>query len=254
MSIIRNFIGGLGPRHRTDADPGVENIDFDEITARLELAKLEVDRARDQLTNEITSYYDKMQTALRTNDTDTAEMIAAEIVLKKKVLTALTAYSKLLGIAIQRVRDARSIEALIKSIAPLDYWLRATNSYLALISPELVSRLSNVMVSAESLIREVGVLANNMPTAKVEIDPEARQEIAYALAELGIRVQTQSQEDIEKSLLEYVRTRGGRISLSVAARDLNMSPEAVKRALESLEAKGLVKIHRITEASAESTV
>ncbi|MEM1927223.1 MAG: hypothetical protein QXS85_00565 [Acidilobaceae archaeon] len=250
-SIFRSIVEGLGFKTRHTPDHDVSDIDFDEIAARLELAKLEVDRARDQLTSEIAGYYDRMQAALRASDSDTAEMIAAEIVLKKKILTALTAYSKLLGIAIQRVRDARNIETLIRSIAPLDYWLRATNSYLAQVSPELVGRLSNVMVSAESLIREVGVLADNMPVAKVEIDPEVRQEIAYALAELGIRVQSQSQ-DLEKALLDYVKTRGGRISLSAAARDLNTTPEAVKRALESLEAKGLIRVHKAPEALAEA--
>lgn len=254
-SIIRNLVGGFGFKSRPDQSQSVEGIDFDEIVARLEFAKLEVDRTRDQLTNEITSYYDKMQNALRANDNETAEMIAAEIVLKKRVLAALTAYSRLLGMAVQRVRDARSIEALVKSIASLDYWLRATNVYLATVSPELVGKLSNVIVSTENVIREVGVLADNIPIARVEVDPEVKQEIAAALAELGVKIQTPSQtsQDLEKALLEYVKTRGGRISIPRVARELNTTPEAVKKALESLELKGLVKIHRVSETPVETT-
>lgn len=252
MDVIRSIVGGFGFKDRVDSDHGSDSIDFDEIAARLELAKLEVDRSRDQLTNEITSYYSKMEAALRANDSETAEMYAAEIVLKKRVLTALTAYSRLLGMAIQRVRDARNIEALVKSIATLEYWLRATNSYLAIASPELVGRLSNVIVSTENLIREVGVLANNIPTARVEVDPEVKQEIAAALAELGVKVQPQTPQDLEKAVLDYVRAKGGKISINKVARELNTTPEAVKRALESLEAKGLVKIHRVAETPAES--
>ncbi|MEM4558709.1 MAG: hypothetical protein QW208_02000 [Acidilobaceae archaeon] len=246
LDVVRRVFG-LG----TKAKSLNEGVDFDEVMAKLQIAKMEVDRVKNQLIDEINRFYDKMIEAAKNKDNDTLELTATEIVLKKKVLTSILTYSKLLTLAIQRLDDARNIDTLVKVLAPLEYVMRATDDYIATISPETALKLSSLLEATERVIRGVEMTASYMPSARIiELDPEARQEIARVVAEANresemiVKTPSRLEDSLEEKLLEYIRSRGGSISISIAARELNVKPEDIWRTLEKLEDKGLVKIYR----------
>lgn len=232
--------------------PGVgdQPVDFDEVIARLQLAKMEVDRLKEQIVGEISSYYDRMVEAVRAGDSESLELAAAEVVLKKKILTSVITYSKLLALAVQRLRDARDVETMVKVLAPLEYVMKAADDYLASVSPETVMRINSVLEATERVIRNTQVTASLLPMARVEFDPEVREEIARAVAEANresdsiVAKARSPRVDLEEALLDYIRVSGGVINIARAARDLNASQEDVKNALESLQSKGLIKLHR----------
>ncbi len=229
---------------------GDQAVDFDDVIARLQLAKMEVDRLKEQLISEVTSYYDRMVEAAKVGDSESLELTAAEVVLKKKILTSVITYSKLLALAIQRLRDARDIETMIKVLAPLEYIMKAADDYLASISPEAVMRINSALEATERVIRGAQVTASLLPQARVELDPEVREEISRAIAEANresdsIVARVRSlQSDLEEALLNYIKASGGTINVVKAAKDLNTTPEAVKATLEALESKGLIRVYR----------
>lgn len=232
--------------------PGVgdQPVDFDEVIARLQLAKMEIDRLKEQLVNEISGYYDRMVEAVRAGDSESLELTATEVVLKKKILTSVITYSKLLALAIQRLRDARDVETMVKVLAPLEYVMKAADDYLASVSPETVMRINSVLEATERVIRNTQVTASLLPMARIEFDPEVREEIARAVAEANsesdsivARVRS-PRADLGEALLEYIKASGGVINIAKAARDLNASQEDVRRALESLQSRGLIRVHR----------
>nr|MEB3860089.1 hypothetical protein [Desulfurococcales archaeon] len=161
---------------------GIEGLDYDDLVARLQVAKLEVDRIRQHLVNEIREHYESLQEAARSRDKEAMAASAAEIVLKKRVLRSVIAYGKLIETAIQRINDARNIEAIIKAITPLDYVLATMNDYLSTISPESVAKLNSVISQAEMMVRSTSSLASSLPVAKQEpLDPEVQKLIENAL-------------------------------------------------------------------------
>lgn len=250
LSVLRKVTSMVGFRPSVES----EGVDFDEIIARLQLAKMEVDRLKEQLVNEISSYYDRMVNAVRTGDSEALELAAAEVVLKKKILTSVITYSKLLALAIQRIRDARDVETLVRVLAPLEYVMKAADDYLATVSPETVMRINSVLEATERVIRSTGLTASMLPSVRVDLDSEVREEIARAVAEASREsdsiVSRAHRDNLEEKLLEYIRGSGGIINVGKAARDLSTTPEAIKAALESLQAKGLIKLHkRVSEAS-----
>lgn len=246
LSVVRRIASAISG-WRFDVEE--QRIDFDEVIARLQLAKMEIDRLKEQLVNEISSYYDRMVNAARSGDSETLELTAAEVVLKKKILTSVITYSKLLALAIQRIRDARDVETLVKVLAPLEYVMKATDDYLASVSPETVMKISSVLETTERLIRNTQVTASLLPSARVEVDPEVREEIARAVAEANRESESlvsgvRTSIDMERALLDYIRSSGGIINVSKAARDLNTTPEVIRATLESLQSKGLIRVHR----------
>lgn len=254
LGTIRRIVGSWAGE-RGDA------VDLDEIVARLELAKIEVDRTRDRLMQEIEKEYGRMIEAAKRGDEETSELTAAELVLKKKVLTFVITYSKLLAMAIQRLKGARSIEMIARELATLEYVMKATSDYLLTTSPEVTLKLHNIMEATANVIRSAEISVSSLPSKHyAEVSPEIRQEIARVLAEAkkesdqivpsvtapkaAKAEQRVDQGAIEERLLQYVIARGGHISISQASADLGVSPEQVRHALKALEEKGKIQIHR----------
>jgi predicted transcriptional regulator len=248
--------------------------DFDDLIAKLQIAKMEVDRVRHQILEEVRAHTARLIEAVKRKDRDAIQIHAAEIVLKKKLLAALTTYSRLLELTIVRVQDARSIESLAKALAPLEYALRAMDDYLAATSPEVAARLASVVETAERVVRSTSFLAGNLPRAPspADLDPEVQREIARVMAEVSREVnelvpsvgvepveparpqkraekqassgreRRLSEEEIDKALLDYIKRKGGVVKLSEAAKELGVSKEEVVMALRRLHRKGLIKI------------
>ncbi|MCS7107374.1 MAG: winged helix-turn-helix transcriptional regulator [Acidilobaceae archaeon] len=226
-------------------------LDYDEIVTRLEMAKLEVDRIKGQLIDEIGKQYDRMINAAKSKDKDNLQLMASELVLKRKVLTTVIAYSKLLELAIRRINDARNIESIARALAPLTLVLKASDEYLSAVSPQIVASLTSVIELTSSVSKRVEATASYLPVANLgEIDAETKQEIARAMAEASreseeiVKVPQVYQKDLEERVLNYVRSRGGHISISAAAKELGVTPAEVRKALEALENKGVIRVFR----------
>jgi len=251
-----------------------QQFDFDDIIAKLQMAKMEVDRVKYQLVEEVRALKRRLIEALRRRDRDAVQINAAELVLKKKMLAAISTYSRLLELTIARVHDARSIEALAKALAPLEYALRAMDDYLSATSPEVAARLASVVETAERVVRGTSFMASNMPRAPspAELDPEVQREIAMVIAEvrremkellpdvddIDVSVEPRrsgafesrasktsrrlSDEELERRLLDYIKSSGGVIKISEASRRLGVAKEDVVRALRRLSEKGLISI------------
>ncbi|MFN4045990.1 MAG: hypothetical protein ACK4H7_01450 [Acidilobaceae archaeon] len=256
VDIVKRIVSGVswGVRPRVFPDDGV---DFDDIVARLHMAKMEVDSLKEQLVRDVDGLYDSMLSAARRGDGESLELMAAEVVLKRKILASVITYSKLLALAIKRINDARNIETLVKVLAPLEYVMRAAGDYLTAVSPETAARLNSIIESTERVIRSTDITASYIPAARLDLDPEVRQEIARVVAEANresemltsSRVKTISLED---RLLEHIKSGGTVINVGKVARELNVTPEDVREALKSLEAKGLIKLYR-REAEASTS-
>ncbi|MCE4602049.1 MAG: hypothetical protein F7B18_02585 [Desulfurococcales archaeon] len=240
--------------------PGPE-IDYDEIIARLQVAKMEIDRMKYQLLSEIDKLNTRLLEAARRRNMDAMEEYAAEIVLKKKVLKSVIMYQKLINIAINRVNEARSIESLVKALAPLDYAMRGMNEFLYTMSPEIVTKLNAIKESTERLIRGTDMLADGLPRGRVNlgVDEEVKREIARALREAqvesdklipnipiqGIAREKIKKRDLEKELLDYIKKSGGGvINLKKASEELGVDVAELKKALYRLQEKGLIKVSR----------
>ena len=252
VDILRKLTGFVGHSEEGDILLVGESIDFDEIVARLQIVKMEVDRIKDQLVNDINVYYDRMLAAARSNDRETLELSAAELVLKKRVLRAVMTYSKLLNIAIARINDARSIDALVKALTPLDYAMKAMDEYLSTVSPETAAKLSSIIESTERFIRSTSLAASYLPTARSmgELDPEVKREIARIVAEVQREAEEIAPEprirefskSLEERLVDYIKRSGGVIKVSQAAKELGVDREEIIKALRRMHEKGLIRL------------
>jgi len=245
-----NYLEGVGV---------AEALDYDDIIARLQVAKNEIDRIKSQLMNEINDYHDRLIDAIRNNDKDAMEEAAAEIVLKKKVLRGVLAYGKLINMAIHRINDARSIEAIARSLASLEYALVGMSDYMNALSPDVTAKLVSVIESAERVIRGTNVMASNLPRPvnPLEMDPEIREEIARAMKEAQIESEdllkippTIRTRSLEEELLDYIKKNNGVVNIRKASQELGVTAEDIKKALFNLYRKGVIKISTSRESEA----
>ncbi len=248
---VPNDLSGVG-QHVQPA------IDYDEIISRLQMARMEIDRMKYQLVNEIDKLNTRLLEAARKRNMEEMEEYAAEIVLKKKVLRGVLLFQKLISISIERINDARSIEALVKALAPLDYAMKGMNEFLYTAGPEIMSTLSSIKESTEKLIKGTDMLASNLPQGKVSftIDEEVRREIARALREAqvesdrlipsipieGIARERLRHRNLERELLEYIKRNNGVLNVRKAAKELGITPDDVRRILFKLQEKGVIKV------------
>ncbi|WP_131159979.1 hypothetical protein [Aeropyrum pernix] len=267
IDIVRKLgIISWSPGAKAGHEPGYgeEGVDYDEILARLQLTKTEVDSMKNIVLAEINRFYDRMLDAARRRDYDALHINAAEIVLKKRILKALTMYSRLIELAIVRIQDARSIESLAKALAPLEFAMRAMDEYLAATSPEIAARLTSIVQSTERVVRSTALTVNNIPVpaATVEIDPEIKREIRRVLSEVSKEVDDLvpdperimggrggGEDEIDQKVYEYVKRSGGVVRISKIAAELGVEKEDIIKSLRRLQQKGLIRIASGREAA-----
>lgn len=265
--------GGVG----IDAEPV---FDFNDVLGRLQLALSEIDALKQQIVGEIQDLYSRMLSAARRNDRDSLEFYAAEIVIKKRILTAVLAYSKMLRMAIARIQDARNLEQVARVMMGIEYAMRGLDEYLSAVSPEIAAKLSGIISVTEKTVAETGLMARNLPlpASPAQLDPDVEKEIAKVMAEVsrevdelvptrgieevvaatgraatGVQAKKEagtqapgriSEEELDKRLLDYIKSKGGRLRLSEAARELGVTPEDVRASLRRLQEKGLIRVRR----------
>ncbi|WP_292319242.1 hypothetical protein [Caldisphaera sp.] len=248
--VVKKFFA-RGQYKETGLNQG-EGIDYDEILAQLGIVKMELDRIKTTIINEIQGYYEKMIDSKRSNDNEGAEMSAAEIVLKKRVLKAVLAYGNMIELAIRRIQDTRSLESIVKVLAPLKYAMSSMDEYLSGFAPEAVTSLSNVLEETEGVIRKTGIISNTIPQGKSvsELVPEASELITSAIAkaqkeaeQLSPKVpETFDPEIIERKVFEYIKEKNGVLSLKKASEELGIPLNIIKATLYRLEARGIIKV------------
>ncbi len=229
-----------------------ESINYDEILAQLGLVKMELDRIKTTIINEIQNYYEKMISSKKLNNTEDMEMSAAEIVLKKRVLKAVLAYGNMIELTIRRIQDTRSLESIVKVLTPLRYAMSAMDEYLTGFAPEAVTSLSNVLEETENVIRKTGLITNSIPQGRSisELVPEASELITNAIAkaqkeaeQLSPKVpETFDPEIIERKVFEYIKDKNGVLSLRKASEDLGIPLNVIRETLYRLEARGVIKV------------
>ncbi|MDP8002685.1 MAG: hypothetical protein ACP5I6_02090 [Caldisphaera sp.] len=254
--VVKKFFA-RGQSYKETSLSQEEGIDYDGILAQLSIVKMEIDRVKTSLVNEIQGYYEKMVSSAKSKDTENMEINAAEIVLKKKVLKAVLAYGNMIELAIRRVQDTRNLESIIKIIGPLKYAMSAMDEYLTGLAPQAVTSLSNVIEATEGVIRKAGVITNAIPQGSSisELLPEASELMANALAnaqkeadQLSPRVPDSfDPEVIERKVLDYIRQTNGVLSLKKASQELGIPLNIIKDTLYRLEARGIIKVDLPTQ-------
>lgn len=235
---------------------------FTELLTRLKMSQEELDRLKRKLVDELHRLKESMIIALKNNDKDTAETIAADIVLKKKVLKGIIAYIKLLSIMESRLETARTLDNVTAIARYMDPILRGLGEYIESVSPEFVATLYSTRDVVSQIYRSTSALADTMPSklSITEFDSEVRDLIKQAMEEAHIESEalvpevpkTIDYEELEAKLIDYIKARNGIISLKAAARDLGVSPKVVKEVLYRLASKGIITVSK-NKANAEAT-
>lgn len=236
-----------------------EGIDYDEILAQLNIVKSEVDRFKLKILNDINAYHAKLISAIKAHDNEGIELSASELVIKKRVYKLVATYGHLISVAIERINDARTVESIVKAVAPLQYAMNAISNYLSGLAPDASASLASVFESTESVIRKVNMISNMLPESRsiAMLDDETKKVIAEAMKEAQEETErltpevprSVNPEAIEEKLIEYIRASGGVIRISKAAEYLGVSTEVVKDLLARLQAKGVLKVESMGQTT-----
>ncbi len=260
IDVVKKAFSWGGERAETAGVPDqAEGINYDEVIGQLNIARAEVERVKLRLLTDMNEYYERLVRALKAKDEEAAAFSASELAIKKKVFKVVAAYEKLLGVAIERISDARNIEALVKMLAPLQYVMEAVNNYLSGLAPDVTASLTSVIESTEGIIRRVHLISSVLPEAKslALYDQEVKELMAKAMKEAGEEAEKVAPkvppaydlEALEKKFVEYIRASGGVISVRQAAQSLGVPAEVVRELLARLEAKGVIKVEPVASGS-----
>jgi division protein CdvB (Snf7/Vps24/ESCRT-III family) len=270
VGIIKRILGGKGglsaswdAEAEVTAGVGLElgaeaegGLDYDGVMANLEYKRMEVEQVKDIVIREIKESYDSIVKSLKEGDRETAELLAAEVALKKNIVKALSLVSKLLKLAIARIKTAKTAEEAVKALGPVVAVLRSVGPYLSNVSPELAVQISAIRDEIERLYMVPGLNVSGIDTKSVldmapeakkilrEAAKEASEELSYLLPEEPTEA-TRSVDSIEElsgKLLEYIKENNGRLSLRRASKELGVPEELVKAALYYLEKKGVIRV------------
>ncbi len=230
------------------------SFDFDELLARIDVARDEIDRLRYRLEQEIGEMKLKAIKAIRAGDRDTAETIAADIVVKKKLLKGLTVYSKLLALLKSRLKTAKDLTSIAQIAGVINGVSRIIEGYAEDIGAEWVARIvetqhlveritSNNLVAVEHMPErvEMGTFSNEISDELAQIFKEAHVESESLVSDVPGAI---DYEVLEEKLVEYIRANNGVLSIKKAARELGVSPKIVKEVLYRLAKKGVIKVSK----------
>ncbi len=257
-SSAMDYLNGVGLREFG------QQVDYDEIVASLEVKKLEIERLTGMLVHEVKDSYARIVDAMKNNDRETAELIAAEVAMKNTLIKALAMVSRLLHLAISRIKTAKSADELAKILGPAVVMLRNLNDYMASVAPEVAAQLSAIKDEIERLYAIPGINLDYLKIKGVtDLVPESKEILRKAYEEAskdverllppppeeasGVRIV--DLEELQEQLLEYIKRNEGRINITKAARELGVTPELIRKALFRLEEKGVIRLTRVQTSS-----
>ncbi|MEB2836482.1 MAG: MarR family transcriptional regulator [Desulfurococcales archaeon] len=268
VGIIRRILGRdasqpvWDARAASDVTSGVglgvtdDYADYDSVMANLEYKRMEIEQVKEMVAMEIKETYDAIVRSVKEGDRETAELLAAEVALKKNIVKALSLVSKLLKLAVTRIRTAKTTEEAVKALGPVVAVLRSVSPYLSNVSPELAVQIASIREEIERLYSMPGLQVQGLDTKGIlDLVPEAKNVLRQAVREASEDVSkllpeepreaSEVEVDIEEAaarLIEYIKANGGRLNVKKAAQELGLSPSLVRAALRHLEKRGLVKL------------
>ncbi len=268
VGIIRRILGRdasqavWDARAASDVTSGVglgvadDYADYDSVMANLEYKRMEIEQVKEMVAMEIKETYDAIVRSVKEGDRETAELLAAEVALKKNIVKALSLVSKLLKLAVTRIRTAKTTEEAVKALGPVVAVLRSVSPYLSNVSPELAVQIASIREEIERLYSMPGIQVQGLDTKGIlDLVPEAKNVLRQAVREASEDVSrllpeepreaSEVEVDIEEAaarLIEYIKANGGRLNVKKAAQELGLSPSLVRAALRHLERRGLVKL------------
>ena len=232
--------------------PFKEGFNYDDVLAQLNIVKGEIDRAKLLLMDEVARYSEKLKAAIRSRDNEGIIEAASELAIKKKVLKAVATYSKLIEIAMERIKDSRNLEAIASTLSSLQYAMNSMSQYLSNLAPDVMSRLLTLTELTESVINKAKLLSASIPEPKslAVLDDEAKKLIAEAAREASEETEriapkvpaTFDPAVLEARLLDYIKANNGVLSISKASEALGVPPEVVRELLARLQAKGVIRL------------
>jgi DNA-binding Lrp family transcriptional regulator len=268
VSVLRKFFSRLSGEQQWDEPEatdylkgvglGHREVDYDEIAANLEVRRLELEQMMGMLVSEVKESYSKIVESIRGGDRESAELLAAEVAMKNTLIKALAMVSKLLKLAVSKIKTAKSVEELAKVLGPAVIMLRNINEYMVSMAPEVAAQLSAIKDEIEKLYAIPGINLEHMRIRGItDLVPESKEVLRKAYEEASKdlerilppppaearEVKPVDLEELQEKLLQYIRERGGRISIKRAAEDLGVSPEVVRKALFRLEERGIIRLH-----------
>jgi len=226
---------------------------FSNIIAQLEVARDRAKQVYYKMTNELEKLHARFHDAVMRKDRDSAELIAAEIVVKKRHLKVLLAYTKLLEAAITRINNTRDLTNVAKIFASMNVVMKSMEGYMYDF-PELLAQMAQFATATQNVISQTSLVSKSlpMPASISELDPEVKRMIATAFEEAEKETRnlvpsipeplTIDYGELEKKLLDYIKANGGVLNVKRAAQYLGVSPRIVKEVLYRLEKKGVVRI------------
>ncbi len=264
VDILRRIIGGRGgqvwdassyadPTAGVGIDYGDEgSIDYDALLANLEIRREELEHVKNVIINEIKDSYNTLVKAMRAGDRETAELLAAEIAVKKNIAKALTMVTKLLSVAAARIKTARTTEEAIKVLNPVLAILRGMSPYLSNVSPEIALQVSAIRDEIERMYSIPSIQMPSIDTKSVlEMIPDAKNVLRQAAREAAEELEKELPEEapstidievLEDAVIEYIRSHGGRINIRIAAEELGVSPKLIRYVLSRLEERGVIRL------------
>ncbi len=109
--------------------------------------------------------------------------------------------------------------------------------------PRLEAKLEPAQTQIKQMVALAASCAQSVGSETIETDENSSQNLISfrkaEIQEISLRV---GKPTLEDALLEYVRKSGGEIDLTLCSRELGASCEDVEKALQSLGAKGKIKI------------
>jgi len=241
-------------------DPGP---DFDSLLANIRMARDEIDRHRLMLMDEIARLKQEAVAALRSGDREGAEMIAAEIVMKKNLLKGLIIYYKALNLLEVRIKTTRNLADIVQISRLMGEMARVITPYAEEAGAEWAATILKTQEMLDTLARSNSILIDTLPKTSVplarseevqkqfmEIVKEANIESESLVADIPAPI---DYEELEEKLIDYIRANNGVINVKKAAKALGVSPKIVKETLYRLVKKGVIKVSKNGGGEAEAT-
>jgi uncharacterized membrane protein len=232
-----------------------EGVNYDEIMANLEVRRTELEHVKNIVIDEIKEAYNTIVEAVRKGDRETAELLAAEIAVKKNIAKALTMVTKLLSVAISRIKTARTAEEAARVLGPILAVLRGLSPYLSSVSPDIAIQVVAIKDEIERLYATPAPQLPSMDTKSVlDMMPEAKAVLREAVREATEELERElpdeanitpaeiDMEALESKVIEYIKRNNGRINIKVASAELGISPALIRKVLLRLEERGVIKL------------
>lgn len=236
-----------------DEDPRQAHIK--EAIFRLKAVSSGLASIKNELMMELSNLRDKIISYYRSGDIETAEILAAEYDVKRKVLKGIAGVQKLLDVVIGKLSGVDQMQRASAWMNELTAVIDVLTTQVTELSPELGTNMVAVKDALHALASAVGSMSNMVAGTASAPDPvlaESREVLRQVLKEANEEVEQLAPqapalidyEELEEKLLDYIRRSGGVIRVRQAAKELGVPPKVVKEALYRLAARGVIVLSK----------